>query len=77
MKKTGKRVFAWIGIVLLVLMYIVLLVSALLKVPYWDKLFSVTLIVTILLPIVLWVNIYLYDRIIGKNKKDDGEPEES
>ena len=76
-KKKFKQISAWIAIAVLVFMYLLLLVLSLLKIDGWYNYFMACLGATIIVPIILWVNIFLYDRIIGKNKGDDGTAPEN
>jgi hypothetical protein len=57
---TAKRIAAWICIIVLVAMYVVTLVAAIMSKPGADTLFKSSLALTIFLPIVCWVFIWLY-----------------
>ena len=57
-----KRILALVGVVILVLLYVLTLVTALLDVPNWRRFFLASIGLTIAIPILLWINIYLYDR---------------
>ena len=57
---TAKRISAWICIIVLVAMYVVTLVAAIMSKPGADTLFKSSLALTIFLPIVCWVFIWLY-----------------
>lgn len=70
-RKRFKQIAAWIGIGILVLMYVLLLVLSLLKVPGWDRYFFACLGATIAIPILLWINIYLYDRIVKSQRNEE------
>ena len=48
-----KRILAWIGIILLVLLYLATLITAFLHIPGWDRLFQACLIATIGVPILM------------------------
>ena len=69
--KRFKQIAAWIAIGLLVLMYVILLVLSLLNVEGWYNYFMACLGATVIVPIILWINIFLYDRIIGKRSDED------
>lgn len=56
----GKRIVAMIGVVLLVLMYIASLVAAIMARPEAHQIFLATLVLTVVIPIVLWIYIRLY-----------------
>ncbi len=63
-KETGKRTPRQIGallcIVLLVAMYLLTLAAACMDFPGWGRLFAGCLLMTIALPILLWIYIWLY-----------------
>ncbi|MGN1170728.1 MAG: hypothetical protein ACI4SZ_03660 [Lachnospiraceae bacterium] len=61
-KMTGKRIIAWIGIILLVLLYLATLITAFLHIPGWDRLFQACLIATIGVPILIWIYVWLYQK---------------
>ncbi|HKM35089.1 MAG TPA: hypothetical protein VJY54_10160 [Lachnospiraceae bacterium] len=65
-KMTVKRVAAWIAIVLLVGLYLVTLVLALLNSPATNNLFKVSLVCTILVPVMCWIFIWIYGQLTGK-----------
>lgn len=62
-KRTAKQIAALICVVLLIAMYIFTLVVALLDFPGADRLFAACLLMTIGLPILLWIFIWIYGRI--------------
>jgi amino acid permease len=57
---TAKRIAAWVCIIALVAMYVVTLAAAIMSKPGADTLFKSSLALTIFLPIVCWVFIWLY-----------------
>ena len=69
MKKTAKQIAALLGAGLLLLLYILLLIFAIFDFEGSDVLFRACLIGTIFIPIMLWVYMYLYDRLV--KRKDD------
>ena len=69
MKKTAKQIAALLGAGLLLLLYILLLIFAIFDFEGSDVLFRACLIGTIFSPIMLWVYMYLYDRLV--KRKDD------
>ncbi len=75
--KRFKQIAAWIAIGLLVLMYVILLFLSLLNVEGWYNYFMACLGATVIVPIILWINIFLYDRIIGKRSDEDTSGAES
>ena len=64
----GKRIAAWIGIGVIVLMYLASAVAAMLAKPAANQLFMASLAATIFVPILLWIFIKLYEMA----HKDDG-----
>lgn len=71
----GKRIAAIVAIVILVLMYVLSLFFAVFDVPNWKRWFFASMGATIILPAFLWLNIFLYDRLVGMKKKNAGEEE--
>ena len=57
-----RRILALVGGIVLVLMYVLTLVTAVLDIPNWRRYFMASII-----PILLWINIYLYDRWSKRN----------
>lgn len=56
-----KRVLAWIGIGLIVLMYVITAVAAVTARPEANALLMASIVMTIFVPIVLWIFIKLYE----------------
>lgn len=73
MKKTAKQIAALLGVGLLVLLYILLLVFAIFDFEGSEILFRACLYGTITIPVLLWIYIYLYDRM---KKNRDGDTKE-
>jgi len=71
MKKGFKQIAAIVAVVILVLLYVLLLVFAIIDVPGWQRFFFACMGATIIIPAFLWLNIYLYDRMMERRK--DGE----
>ena len=63
MKQSTKRILAWIMIVILVLMYVSTLVFALIRAPWAVDAFRVSVVATILLPIMFYLIIF-FTRIL-------------
>ncbi len=59
MKKT-KQIFAVTGVVILVGMYLITLVLALIDNPHTFDLFKISIGLTILIPVLLWVYLAMY-----------------
>jgi protein-S-isoprenylcysteine O-methyltransferase Ste14 len=66
-RKTGKQIAAITCIVLLVVMYLITFLSACLNFPGWDRLFACCLLLTVALPILLWIFIWLYGKYTEKH----------
>lgn len=66
-KRTPKRIAALICVLILLFMYIFTLIAACLDFPNSDRLFSACLLITIGLPILLWIYIWLYGKITDKH----------
>ncbi len=74
-KSLFKRVVAMIGVSVLLLMYFLLFIFAIIDLDGWQRYFMACLACTIAIPILLWINIFLYDRLVSgkKNNKEQGE----
>ena len=74
MKKTAKQTAALIGVGLLVLLYILLLVFAICDFKGSELMFRACLYGTITIPILIWIYIYLYDKLVqNRDGKNDDE----
>lgn len=71
-----KRIMAMAGVVLLLLMYVVIFILAFMDIPNWNQVFIGGVAVTIIVPIIIWINIYLYDRIIASRRSSETDSEE-
>ena len=71
MKRTAKQIAALIGVALLVLLYVLLLVFALFDFEGGENMFRVCLIGTVAIPILIWIYMYLYDKLV-KNREGNG-----
>ena len=56
-----KRIIAWIGIGLVVVMYLITAISAVLAKPETNQLFMASLVMTIFIPIVIWIFLKMYE----------------
>lgn len=66
-----KRIAAIAGVVILVLMYLLLLLFAIIDVAGWQRYFFACMGATIIIPAILWINMYLYDRMMDRRKEND------
>ena len=74
MKRTAKQIAALIGVALLVLLYVLLLVFALFDFEGRELLFRACLIGTVAIPILIWIYMYLYDKLIlSRDGSDDSD----
>ncbi len=64
----GKRIIAWIGIGLIVILYLITAVSAILAKPDTNAWFMASVVMTIIVPIVIWSFLKLYEMA----HRDDG-----
>ena len=71
-RKKIKRTLAIAGVILLVLLYLLSLIFAIMDFAGWQRWFFASMGATIL----LWINIFLYDRMMDRrkeNEQQDGE----
>ena len=57
----GKRIAAWIGIGIIVVMYLLTIVAAVLARPETMGLFMASIVLTIMIPIILWLFLRMYE----------------
>ncbi len=69
MKKT-KKFFAICGIAILAILYTSSLIFALLDNPLSSTLFNISMILTFIVPILLYALLFIY-KLINKNNKED------
>ena len=67
MHSKGQRIAAWIGIILLVSLYIATLVFAIFDFDGKGMLLRASLIATVTVPILIWVYIWIYGMLIQKH----------
>ena len=63
MKRTAKQLAALLGVALLVLMYVLLLIFAICDFEGSEMMFRICLMATFIIPLLIWIYIYLYDRM--------------
>lgn len=73
---TAKRVLAWAGIGILVLLYVVTLVAALIGTSFADQLFHACLYSTIIVPVMCWFFIMTIGWVKGKGDNEAFDSEE-
>ena len=57
----GKRIAAWIGIGIIAVMYLLTIVAAVLARPETMGLFMASIVLTIMVPIILWSFLRMYE----------------
>lgn len=70
-----QRVIAWIGIILLVLLFVGTLICAFLDFEGSERLFAACLFASVGIPILIWIYIGLYGKITNKKTIADMFPE--
>ena len=56
-----KRIIAWIGIGFIAIMYVLTAIFAILARPETNQLFMASLVMTIIVPIVIWAFLKMYE----------------
>ncbi len=69
MKKI-KRITAFVGACLLIIMYILTLVFALLDIPNWEQLFMAAIFCTVAIPVMIYAMQLVY-RVLKQDKDDE------
>lgn len=69
----GKQIAALLGVVILVLMYVSVLLAALFGNPNTDRFFFMALYATMILPILIWVYSWLYQKFTATSAPADTE----
>lgn len=73
MKQTAKQIAALLGVALLVLMYLLLLVFAICDFEGSQMMFRVCLMATFIIPLLIWIYVYLYDRMKASRNGDNDD----
>lgn len=73
MKRTAKQIAALVGVALLVLMYLLLLVFAICDFEGSEMMFRVCLMATFIIPLLIWIYVYLYDRMKASRDGDNDD----
>lgn len=73
MKRTAKQIAALLGVALLVLMYLLLLVFAICDFEGSQMMFRVCLMATFIIPLLIWIYVYLYDRMKASRNGDNDD----
>ncbi len=73
-KITAKQVVAWIGIILLILLYAVTFIMAFVDTSASGKLFILCLFSTVAVPCLIWVYTWMYGKLTGRHTIADPTP---
>ena len=72
-KMTSKQIFAIIGIILLVLLYVVTLFAAIFD---SHALFATCLLATVAIPLLIWIYTWMFGKLTNRSTFADFHPEE-
>lgn len=75
-KMTSKQIFAIVGIVVLVLLYIVTLFAAIFDSSATHALFASCLLATMAVPLLIWIYTWMYGKLTNRSTFADFHPEE-
>ena len=59
----AKRIAAWVGIGVIVLMYVLSLIASLLARPEANQIFMASIVLTLVVPLLLWMFLKMYERV--------------
>ena len=76
-KITSKQIFAIIGIVVLVLLYIITLLAAVFDSSATHGLFASCLLATVAVPLLIWIYTWMYGKLTNRSTFADFHPEDS
>ena len=75
-KMTSKQIFAIIGIILLVLLYVVTLFAAIFDSSPSHALFATCLLATVAIPLLIWIYTWMFEKRTNRSTFADVHPEE-
>ena len=75
-KMTSKQIFAIIGIILLVLLYVVTLFAAIFDSSASHALFATCLLATVAIPLLIWIYTWMFGKLTNRSTFADFHPEE-
>lgn len=64
---TSKQLVAWIGIILLLALYVITLLAAIFDTSASGKLFALCLLATVAVPLLIWIYTWMYGKLTGKH----------
>lgn len=59
----AKRIAAWAGIGIIVLMYVLSLIASLMARPEANQLFMTSIVLTLVVPLLLWMFLKMYEQV--------------
>lgn len=74
--KNTKRIFAVLGIIVLIGLYLTTLILALIDNPHTFDLFKISVGLTILIPVLLWIYIAMYRYVKQRRQANQDDPNE-
>ena len=75
-KMTSKQIFAIIGIILLVLLYVVTLFAAIFDSSASHALFATCLLATVAIPLLIWIYSWMFGKLTNRSTFAGSHPEE-
>ena len=75
-KMTSKQIFAIIGIILLVLLYVVTLFAAIFDSSASHVLFATCLLATVAIPLLIWIYTWMFGKLTNRSTFADFPPDE-
>ena len=74
-KMTSKQIFAIIGIVVLVLLYLITLLAAIFDSSATHALFVSCLLATVAVPLLIWIYTWMFGKLTNRSTFADFHPE--
>lgn len=75
-KMTSKQIFAIIGIIVLVLLYVATLFAAIFDSSATHALFATCLLATVAIPLLIWIYTWMFGKLTNRSTFADFHPEE-
>ena len=75
-KMTSKQIFAIIGIIVLVLLYVVTLLAAIFDSSATQALFATCLLATVAIPLLIWIYTWMFGKLTNRSTFADFHPKE-
>ena len=75
-KMTSKQIFAIIGIIVLVLLYVVTLLAAIFDSSATHALFATCLLATVAIPLLIWIYTWMFGKLTNRSTFADFHPKE-